>query len=157
MRLCRLGKVVLSDDAFQVIMFVSWLVLLCILVVWMGIFGRGGGWAYSFSVSKHLRDSVISLCGKNGNFVWITVGVGGVSWLCIKLYKSLWIEFRGFIMVWWVSISWVYGCGVRICLSGGLGRLANLLINVLVHSMLKWWMLGWANMLLHSVIEGLWL
>ena len=30
----------------------------------------------------------------------------------------------------WVSVNLVYGCCVRICLSGGLVRLANLLINV---------------------------
>ena len=51
------------------------------------MFGSGGGWAYSCSVSKHLRDSAISLYGKNGNFVWISIGVGGMSWLCMKLYK----------------------------------------------------------------------
>jgi hypothetical protein len=42
-RFCRLGRVVLSDDAFQVIMLVSWLILGFILVVWVGIFGSGGG------------------------------------------------------------------------------------------------------------------
>lgn len=42
-RLCRLGKVVLSDDAFQVTMFVSWLVFMFVIGVWVGIFKSGGG------------------------------------------------------------------------------------------------------------------
>ena len=91
--------------------------LLFILVVWVDIFRSGDGWAYLFSVSKHLRDSCISLFGKNGNCLWIIAGVGGVLKLC-----TLCIEFGGSIMSWWVSINLVYGCCIRICLSGGLVR-----------------------------------
>ena len=38
-----------------------------------GKFRSGGGWAYPFSVSKHIKDLFISLFSKNGNFFWITV------------------------------------------------------------------------------------
>ena len=68
MRLCMLSKVVLVDATFQVIMFVSWLVLMFILVVCVGMFGGGGGCEYSFNVSKHRRDSCISLSGRKGIF-----------------------------------------------------------------------------------------
>ena len=92
---------------------------------------------FVYSVSKHLRDSFISLFGKNGNFLWITVIGGGASWLWMKVYNSLCIEFGGSISFWLDSINLVYGCCVWICLSGGLVRLVNLLISVLVHSILK--------------------
>jgi hypothetical protein len=78
-RYCRFGKAVLSDDAFQVIMLVSLFVLVFIVVVGIGTFGSGGGWEYSFIVSRHLSDSLINLSGKKGNFLWITGRVGGVS------------------------------------------------------------------------------
>jgi hypothetical protein len=74
-------------------MFVSRLVQLFVLIVYVGLFGGGGGWEYLFSVSKYLRDSCINLFGRKGNLLWIT--------------------------------------------SGGLLRLDNLLISMLVHSMLK--------------------
>ena len=89
MRLCRLGKAVSNNATFQVIMFVSWLVLMFVLVVCVGTFGGGGGWEYSFNVSKHQRDSCISLYGRKEILFWISVGVGGVSWLYIKLYNFL--------------------------------------------------------------------
>ena len=107
MRPCKLGKVVLSEDTFEVIMFVSRLVLLFILVVCVGTFGGGGGWEYSYSVSKHLRDSCINLFGRKGNLFWITVGVGGISWLCMKVYNSLFMELWGCIMSWCVVTNFV--------------------------------------------------
>jgi hypothetical protein len=72
---------VLSDEAFQVIMFVSWLVFVMILGVGVGIFGSGGGWEYSFMFSKHRSDSITSFAGRKGNCLWSVIGVGGVSWL----------------------------------------------------------------------------
>ena len=81
--------------------------------------------------------------------------MGGVAWLWINSYSSLCIVFLGSIMSWLFSINVVYGCGVRICRSGGLLRLASLIISVLVHILLKWWMCGWASILLHVFIEGL--
>ena len=47
MRLCRFGKAVLSDDAFQVIMLVSRFVVGIILGTGVGVFGSGGGCEYS--------------------------------------------------------------------------------------------------------------
>ena len=41
-------------------------------------------------------------------------------------------------MSWLLSTNVVYGCCVRMCLSGGLFRLASLMISVLVHMLLKW-------------------
>lgn len=69
MRFCKLGRAVLSDDAFQVIIFVSWLVLMFVLVVCVGMLGSGGGWEYSLIFSKHLRDSLINVIGRKGNFL----------------------------------------------------------------------------------------
>ena len=45
----------------------------------VGMFRSGGGWKYSFSISKHLRDSFINLFGKKGNFLCVSIRVGGVS------------------------------------------------------------------------------
>ena len=75
----------LSDEAFQVMMLVSWLVCGIILGVGVGVFGSGGGCEYSFMFSRYRSDSVISFLGRKGNFLWSMVGVGGVSWLCINL------------------------------------------------------------------------
>ena len=54
----------LSDEAFQVIMFVSWLVN--VLVLWMdvGMLGSGGGCEYSLMGSKQRSDSLISFSGR---------------------------------------------------------------------------------------------
>ena len=41
-------------------------------------------------------------------------------------------------MSWWFSINLVYRCCLKICISGELVRLANLLISVSIHSILKW-------------------
>ena len=59
-RLCKFGRAVLSDEAFQVIMFVSWLVCVMVLGVGTGMFGSGGGCEYAFMFSRHRSDSVIS-------------------------------------------------------------------------------------------------
>ena len=69
MRLCRFGKAVLSDDAFQVIMLVSRFVVGFILGTGVGMFGSGGGCEYSFMFSRQRSDSVINLFGRNGNFL----------------------------------------------------------------------------------------
>jgi hypothetical protein len=37
---------------------------------------------------------------------------------------------------------------------GGLLKLANLMISVLLHILLKWLMWGWASILSHASIEG---
>ena len=71
----------LSDEAFQVIMFVSWLVDVMVLGIGVRMFGSGGGCVYSFMFSKHRSDSVISFAGRKGNCLWSVIGVGGVSWL----------------------------------------------------------------------------
>ena len=79
--LCKFGRDMLSDEAFQVIMFVSWLVLVLVLGAGVGMFGSGGGCEYSFMFSKQRSDSVINFFGRKMNFLWIVIGVGGVSWL----------------------------------------------------------------------------
>ena len=66
-RFCKLGSDVLSDDAFHVIMFVSYWVLMLVLVIGVGVAGSGGGCEYSLMFSRHLSASVISLCGRKGN------------------------------------------------------------------------------------------
>jgi hypothetical protein len=78
-----------------------------VLVVCVGIFGGGSGWEYSFSVLKHLRDSCINLFRRKGNLLWITIGVGGVSCLCIKAYSYLFIVSWGCIMSWCVVTNLV--------------------------------------------------
>ena len=80
-RLCKFGKAVLSDEAFQVIIFVSWLVYMLVLGVGVGVFGSGGGCEYSSMFSRHRSDSVINFSGRKGYFLWIVSGVGGISWL----------------------------------------------------------------------------
>jgi hypothetical protein len=67
---------VLSDEAFHVIMFVSWLVVVIILWVGVGMFGSRSGCEYSFMFSKQQRDSVINFSGRKGNFLWSIIGVG---------------------------------------------------------------------------------
>ena len=71
----------LSDESFQVIMFVFLLVFVMVLGVGVGMSGSGGGCEYSFIFSKHRSDSVIIFSGRKGNFLWSVIGVGGVSWL----------------------------------------------------------------------------
>ena len=68
-RLCKIGRAVLSDEVFQIIILVSWFVVMFILGVGMGMFGSGGGCAYSFMFSKQRSDSDINLFGRNGNFL----------------------------------------------------------------------------------------
>ena len=55
----------------------------------------------------------------------------------MNLYSLECIEFLGFIISWLFSRNVVYGCCVIMCLSGGLLRLASLMISVLVHILLK--------------------
>ena len=44
--------------------------------------------------SKQRSDSIVSFFGRKENFVWSMIGVGGVFWLCIKLFtSSICIEF----------------------------------------------------------------
>ena len=60
-----------------------------------------------------------------------------ISWLWINSYNSLCIEFLGCNISWLLFVNVVYGCGVRMCRSGGLERLASLMSNVFVHMLLK--------------------
>ena len=78
-KLCRFGKVVLSDEAFHVIIFVSWWVFVIVRGAGVGVFGSGSGCEYSFMFSKHRRDSGINLSGRKGNFLCIATGVVGMS------------------------------------------------------------------------------
>src|SRR5579875_3560903 len=81
--------------------------------------GLGGGWGYSSSGSLHFRDSLSRSFGKNGNLCVIACKVSG-SLLCdINSYNSLWIVLGGLIIFWFVFVNCVYGCGFKICLSGG--------------------------------------
>ena len=59
-RFCKFGNDVLSDDAFHVIIFVSYSVSLLILIVGVGAAGSGGGCEYSLIFSRHRSVSVIS-------------------------------------------------------------------------------------------------
>ena len=63
-RLCKFGRVVLSDEVFQVIILVSWFVVMFVLGVGVGMFGSGGGCAYSFMFSKQQSDSDIFCLGE---------------------------------------------------------------------------------------------
>jgi len=85
----KLGRVVLMDEAFHVVMYISELDG-CNLVVWVGgILDIGGGWEYSFKVSLHSNASVSKLLGRYGNLMNIVCNVSG-SFVClIKLYISL--------------------------------------------------------------------
>ena len=59
-RFCRFGNDVLSDDAFHVIIFVSWSVSALTLVVGAGVAGGGDGCEYSFMFSRHRSVSMIN-------------------------------------------------------------------------------------------------
>jgi hypothetical protein len=80
-KLCRFDKIVLSDEVFQVIMFVLWLVLVLVLGAGVEMFGSGGKCGYSFMFSKQRSDSVISLFGRKMDFLWSVIGVSRVFWL----------------------------------------------------------------------------
>ena len=71
----------LSDEAFQIVIFVSKLVLVLVFGAGVGMFGSGGGCEYSFMFSKQRIDSVINLFGSKGNFLWSVIGDGGIYWL----------------------------------------------------------------------------
>ena len=94
-RLCRFGSVVLSDESFQVIMFLSWLVLLLVFGTGVGVTSSGGGCEYPFMFSRQRSDSIINWFGRKGNLLWRVVGVGVISWLWIDSYNFLYIEFLG--------------------------------------------------------------
>ena len=102
---CKFGSDVLSDDAFQVIMFVSCSVLEFILVIGVGAAGSGGGGEYSLIFSKHLSVSVINWFGRKGNSFLRVVGVGVVAWLWMKSYILVCIEFWGSIICWLFSMN----------------------------------------------------
>ena len=59
-RLWRFGNDVLSDDAFHVIIFVSYSISVLILVAGAGVAGGGSGCKYSLMFSKHRSVSVIN-------------------------------------------------------------------------------------------------
>ena len=78
-RLCKFGNAVLSDDAFQVIIFVSCSVLVLVLIVGVGVAGSGGGCEYSLMFYRHRSVSVINWFARKGNLFCRVVGVGVVS------------------------------------------------------------------------------
>jgi hypothetical protein len=92
-KLCRFGNDVLSDDAFQIIMFVSCSVLVFILVIGVGAAVSGGGCEYSLMFSKHLSVSVINWFGRKGNSFLRVIDVGVVAWLWMNSYSFVCIEF----------------------------------------------------------------
>ena len=92
-RSCKFGSDVLSDDAFQVIMFVSYSVLMFVLVIGVGAAGSGGGCEYSLIFSKHLSVSVINWLGRKGNSFLRVLDVGMVIWLWMYSYIFVCIEF----------------------------------------------------------------
>ena len=83
----------LSDNVFQVIMFVSCSVLVVILMFGVGATRSGSGCEYSLMFSKHLSDSVINWLGRKGNSFLRVIDVGVVSWLWMKSYIFVCIEF----------------------------------------------------------------
>ena len=92
-KLCKFGSDVLSDDAFQVIMFVSCSVLLFVLVISVGVVGSRGGCEYSSMFSKHLSASVINWFGRKENSFLRVIDVGVVTWLWMNSYIFVCIEF----------------------------------------------------------------
>ena len=92
-KLCRFGNDVLSDDAFQVILFVSCSVLVFVLVIGVGAAGSRGGCEYSLIFSKHLSVSVINWLGRKENSFLRVLDVGMVIWLWMYSYIFVCIEF----------------------------------------------------------------
>ena len=68
-RPCRFGNDVLSNDAFHVIIFVSWLVSMLVLVVGARLVGSRGGCEYSLMFSRHRSASVTSWFGRKGKLL----------------------------------------------------------------------------------------
>jgi hypothetical protein len=92
-RLCKFGNDVLSDDVFQVIIFVSCSVLVLILVIGVGAAGSGGGGEYPFMFSKHLSVSVINWFGRKRIFFLRVIDLGVVTWLWMNSSIFVCIEF----------------------------------------------------------------
>ena len=59
-----------------------------------------------------------NLSGKNGNLFFIIYIFSG-SFCLMKLYMSLCMVAGGLMMFWFVCMNCVYGCVVKMCLSGG--------------------------------------
>ena len=117
---CRFGRAVFSDEAFHVIMCVLWYVVWFIWGCCVGVLGSDGGWEYSSSGSLHFNDSVSRFSGKKRNLFFISCIVSGSLFCLMNSYSSLWMVLGGFMMSWFVFRNCVYGCGVVMCLSGGL-------------------------------------
>lgn len=66
-RYSKLGRAVFNEEAFQVMMCVSWHVVWISCALVMGMLGIGGGWEYSVSGVLWFSASVRSLNGRNGN------------------------------------------------------------------------------------------
>ena len=66
-----------------------------------------------------MRDSFSKFSGRNGNLFDRSWRLGRYSFCFIKVYSCLCMVFGGLIRFWLLFINSVYGCGVRMCLSGG--------------------------------------
>ena len=88
-KFCKLGNDMLSDDAFHIIIFVSCSVSVQILMVGMGVVGRGNGCKYLLMFSRHRSASVINWFVRKVNLLWRVVGVGVVSWLKVSVDASI--------------------------------------------------------------------
>jgi len=107
----RLGRVVLSDDAFQVVMCVLWLEVWISQVLTEGVSKRVGGWEYSLIGSLHFNVSLSKISGRYGNLLFMVCKFRGSFVVLINLYISLLIDLGGLMICWFVILNWMYGCG----------------------------------------------
>ena len=66
-KLYMLGRAVFNDEAFQVMIYVLWLVVCISWFCGSTVLGIGGGCEYSVMGSLYFRDSISSFSGRNGN------------------------------------------------------------------------------------------
>ena len=84
--------------------------------------------------SLHLKDSISKFSGRNGNLSVSIWRFGELLFCFIKSYSCLWMVLGGLIRFGLLFINSVYGCGFRMCLSGGFWRRAILSRSVVVQS-----------------------
>ena len=130
-RFSRLGRAVFNEEAFQVIMCVWWHVVRVFCALVRGILCTGGEY---YGIGVLLFSALVrSLIGRNRNLS-INVCKLMCSFCWTNLYSSLCIVLGRLMMLEFVFMNWVYGCGVSICLSSGFRRVAILSSRDVVQS-----------------------